>query len=149
MDFEWTQLAFVLVLAVVNKAIIDHLKRPVAEKFPLLDLWWLPYLALVTGGAICAVSDLNLFRAIGSMPHGLGVGLTSILVGGGAQLLHEVLKLARDAMRKAAGILSDQEMTAETRFGLTEAGHRALDAAERTYGKEFSYYENLPDAGAK
>jgi len=108
MQFQWTQLAFVLVLAVVNKAIIDHLKRPVTEKFPHLDLWWIPYLALATGGVLCWLSDLNVMRTIG-MPHALGVVLTSILVGGGAQFVHEVLKLTKEAIKTAAGIIADDE----------------------------------------
>ena len=107
MRFEWSQLVFVLVLAVVNTVVIDHLKRPIAEKFPAFDFWWLPYLALATGGALCWATDLNLFRSIATMPHQLGVGLTSVLVGGGAQLIHEVLKNARDAIKTAAGIIAE------------------------------------------
>jgi hypothetical protein len=122
-QFEWSQLVYVLVLAVVNSVIIDHLKRPVAEKLPGVDFWWLPYLALATGGAICAASDLNLFRAIATMPHVLGVGLTAVLAGGGAQLLHEVLKLARDAIRTAVGIVAeDDRVTEDTRYTITRWG---------------------------
>ena len=107
MEFEWTELAFVLVLSVVNTAIIDHLKRPIAERFPQFSFWWLPYLVLVTGGALCAATNLNLFRTIASMPHALGVGLTSVLVGGGASFVHEVLSLVKEAIKTAAGIVTE------------------------------------------
>ena len=107
MQFEWTELAFVLVLSVVNTAIIDHLKRPIAERFPQFSFWWLPYLVLVTGGALCAATNLNLFRTIPSMPHALGVGLTSVLVGGGASFVHEVLSLVKEAIKTAAGIVTE------------------------------------------
>ena len=106
MEFEWTQLVSVFAIAATNTAIINHIKRPLKTKYPHLDLWWLPYLSLLTGGAICWLSDLNVFRSIATMPHPLGLGLTSVLVGGGAQLLHEVLREVRDALRKAVGILA-------------------------------------------
>jgi hypothetical protein len=108
-QFEWTQLGFVLVLSVVNTAVIDHLKRPVAERFPKLSFWWLPYLVLATGGALCAATDLNVFRTIETMPHALGVGLTSVLVGGGASFVHEVLSLAKKAIKTAVGIITEGE----------------------------------------
>ena len=84
-------LAIVLFLAVANKAIIDYLVAPVRQKWPDIDLWFLVYVALATGGLIGWLSQANVFAAY--MPDPLvGRILTSIVVGGGSSLIHDIFK---------------------------------------------------------
>ena len=83
--------AVALFLAVANKAIIDYLVAPVRQKWPDFDMWWLVYVALLTGGLIGWLSQVNVFVAY--MPDALvGRILSSILVGGGSSLIHDVFK---------------------------------------------------------
>jgi hypothetical protein len=82
-------LSAALFLSVANKAIVDWIVGPVKKKFPNLDMWWLVYVALVTGGVIGWISQANVFAAY--MPDVLtGRILTAILVGGGSSLIHDI-----------------------------------------------------------
>jgi len=82
-------LSVALFLAIANKAIVDYLVEPVKKKFPDVDYWFLVYVALVTGGFVGWISQANVFAAY--IPDVLaGRVLTSILVGGGASLIHNV-----------------------------------------------------------
>jgi len=82
-------LSVALFLAIANKAIVDYLVEPVKKKFPNVDYWFLVYVALVTGGFVGWISQANVFAAY--IPDVLaGRVLTSILVGGGASLIHNV-----------------------------------------------------------
>ncbi len=83
--------AVALFLGVVNKSIIDYLVTPVRQKWPDLDMWWLGYVALLTGGLIGWLSQANVF--LDYMPDLIaGRVLTSILVGGGSSLIHDIFK---------------------------------------------------------
>jgi hypothetical protein len=78
-----------LLLAVVNSKIVDYVADPVRKHWPEADLWWLIYVALATGAAIGWFAEVNLFVAI--VPNVLlGRVLSSILIGGGASLLHDI-----------------------------------------------------------
>lgn len=85
--------AAAVLLAVVNMSIVDYLAEPVRRKYPDLDLWWLLYVALGTGGVIGWFANLNLFlELIPSMDPLAGRILTCVLIGGGSSLLHKVFK---------------------------------------------------------
>lgn len=78
-----------LFLAVVNMAIINYLAAPVREKKPELDLWFLVYVALLTGFLISWFAGVNLFED--QIANALlGRILSGILVGGGSSLIHDV-----------------------------------------------------------
>lgn len=83
------ELIIALFLAVANKSIVDYLAAPIRQKYPKLDLWWLVYVALATGGFIGWFSGVNLFAAYIPVPE-LGRILTAILVGGGSSLIYDV-----------------------------------------------------------
>lgn len=78
-----------LFLAVVNMAIINYLAAPVREKMPKFDLWFLVYVALITGFLISWFAQVNLFEAHITNVL-LGRVLSGILIGGGSSLIHDV-----------------------------------------------------------
>ena len=82
-------LAMAFLLSVANKALIDYIAEPVRKRFPEVDLWWLPYVALVSGGVIGYLANINLF--IPAQLVGLaGRLLTAAVIGGGSSLLHNI-----------------------------------------------------------
>lgn len=82
-------LAIASFLALVNEKLIEYLSAPIKKKFPNLDTWWLLYVALITGAGIAWLSGVNLFTAY--IPDAMtGRILTSIAVGGGSSLLHDL-----------------------------------------------------------
>lgn len=91
-----------LFLAVVNMAIINYLAAPVREKKPKFDLWFLVYVALITGFLISWFAGVNLFQD--QIANALlGRILSGILVGGGSSLIHDVLD------RPSEGVLLEAE----------------------------------------
>ena len=118
-----------VLLAVVNRALIEYLSAPVKKRFPDADLWWLVYVAFLTGGAIGWVSGVNLFSSIAEMPLVLGRILTAACIGGGSNLLHDIAKRRDDPL---PGLLLEGEVVAGP-----------------PYAAEFGYYEGLPDAERK
>jgi len=76
-------------LATLNTKLIDSLAAPIRRKFPYLDLWWLLYVALITGGAIAWFAGVNLFPAYIDNAI-LGRVLSCFLVGGGSSLIHDI-----------------------------------------------------------
>ena len=84
-----TLLSTVFLLAVANKTLVDYLIAPLRKRFPELDLWFVPYVAFLTGGLIGYFSGSNLFEASGLV--GLsGRILTACVIGGGASLIHDI-----------------------------------------------------------
>ena len=84
-------LAVLFGLALVNRAIIHYLAAPVERKFPELDMWWLVYVSFATGAALSAVNGLNFFELYLDNQV-VGLVLTAAAVGGGSNLLQDVVK---------------------------------------------------------
>jgi hypothetical protein len=84
-------LAIAFLLAVANKAIVDYLAEPVRKRFPDVDLWYLTYVAFVTGAALGFLADINLFAVAPGLEGLAGRVLTAAVVGGGAGLIHDVI----------------------------------------------------------
>lgn len=89
--------AVAVLLAVVNRSIVEYLAAPIRVRFPKFDLWFLVYVSFVIGGLIGWVADINLFAGIESMPVTVGRILTAACIGGGANLLHDVAKRRDEA----------------------------------------------------
>ena len=90
-------LAIALFLVLVNERLVSWFITPLFEKFAV-DTEWLKYVALVTGGVIVFLSGVNLFVAY--MPNPLvGRVLTSIVAGGGSNLLYDTFSAARRVSR--------------------------------------------------
>lgn len=89
-----------VLLSVVNERLIEWFISPIFERFGL-DTMWLMYLALVTGGVISWAAGVNLFEQFGleGLPW---VILSSIVVGGGSNLVHDLFGAAQRANRECA-----------------------------------------------
>lgn len=82
-------LATAAFLSVANTKLIDYIFKPIRLKFPEVDFWWLLYIALVTGGLLSWVSEVNLFIAY--IPEEtVGRILSAIVIGGGSSLIHDI-----------------------------------------------------------
>lgn len=80
-----------LLLATLNKTVIDYFTEPLKKAFPGLDMWWLTYVALVTGFILSWVVDLQIFGALGYITDPVtNKILSGILVGGGSSLIHQI-----------------------------------------------------------
>ena len=105
-------LSVALFLSVVIKSVLDYIAEPIRTKFPTLDLWWFNYLALVCGGAVSWLANMNLFAVYIDVAW-LGKLLTALLIGGGAKLINDVFSNA------------PQTVAAQR-----ESGKRSLDMVE-------------------
>jgi len=81
-----------VLLAVVNRSIVEYLAAPIRQRFPDLDLWWLVYVAFLTGGLLGWFAGIDLFSGIAPMPEIQGRILTAACIGGGSNLLHDIAK---------------------------------------------------------
>ena len=79
-----------VLLATIVERLVEALSRPVKERYPDADLWWLFYVALVLGGLVGWFSDINLLADLVENEV-LGRVLTSVMIGGGSTLVHELL----------------------------------------------------------
>jgi len=82
-------LVVALFLAVLNKALVDWIVAPVRKKWPTLDLWFLVYVSGVTGFVIGWLAQVNVLTDYVDDLL-LARILSSLLVGGGASLIHDV-----------------------------------------------------------
>ena len=87
-----------VLLAVVNRAIVDYLAAPIKQHYPNHDTWYLVYVAFVIGGVIGWLSGVNLFGGIETMAPITGRILTACCIGGGANLLHDIAKRRADPL---------------------------------------------------
>ena len=87
----------VALLAFVVEILVEHLVgKPLEQASPHTPRWWLIYVSLVGGAALGWFSKVNIFD--GLTPVLVGRIVTSALVGGGSQIVHAVVKKARDPL---------------------------------------------------
>ena len=102
---------YVIVLAVVNMQIVEYLKKPVAQRFPEADLWYVVYVAFCTGVALAYGFGLDVFEFMPEHPYWLGRLLTGCMIGGGSSLIFEVGKgivVGVERVRKTFAELEDR-----------------------------------------
>jgi len=80
---------YVLVLAVVNMQIVEYLKRPIRAQCPEVPLWWVLYVAFVSGVGLAFGFRLDAFEFMPPHPFWLGCLLTGCMVGGGSSLIFD------------------------------------------------------------
>jgi hypothetical protein len=101
MNIALVNVTYALFLAFLTERLVEHfVGKPLEEKAPLLDRWWLIYVALGVGGAICWFAGLNIFGAL--MPDLLGRILTCLIVGGGSELLHAIVNWVSELASRAS-----------------------------------------------
>lgn len=81
-------LAVAIFLALVAERLVAAFITPIWEKFEI-DKFWLLYVAWVVGGGLVWLSGANVFAEYLPSPLA-GKILTSIVAGGGANLLHDL-----------------------------------------------------------
>ena len=87
----------IALLAFVVEILVEHLVgKPLEQAAPNCPRWWLIYVSLVLGAALGWFAKVNLFE--GLIPVLVGRIVTSLLVGGGSQLVHQVVNKARDPL---------------------------------------------------
>jgi len=79
-------------LALVAKTLVEGVATPLKAQFPKVNFWWLIYATWVLGGALSFLSGINLFVAIiPTMPPLAGQILTALVVGGGSNIIHDIM----------------------------------------------------------
>jgi len=90
-------------LALVNERVIEYIFAPLFEHFEL-DKKWLLYASLATGLALTFVAGVDIMAAFGvTLAYPVNIIVSGILVGGGSNLLHEVIDFLEtlNSQRKA------------------------------------------------
>lgn len=79
-----------VLLATVNKALLDFVVAVIRCKWPGADLWWFDLVSLVTGAALGWFAQVNVLTGVVADPT-VGRIVTCLMVGAGANVLNEVL----------------------------------------------------------
>jgi hypothetical protein len=97
MQVALVNVGLIALLAFVVETLVEHLVgKPLEQAAPHTPRWWLIYVSLVAGCALGWFSEINLFE--GLIPELVGRIVTSLLVGGGSQIVHQVVNKARDPL---------------------------------------------------
>ena len=95
LEVALVNVALTILLAFVVEILVEHLVgKPLEQAAPMFPRWWLIYVSLVGGAALGWFSEVNIFE--GLIPVLVGRIVTSILIGGGSQIVHAVVNKARD-----------------------------------------------------
>lgn len=76
-------------LSVVANNLIDGILEPIRKRYPGIDLWYVIYITWLFGGVLAWFSGINLFEGVFANPL-VGKILTSVTIGGGSKLLHDL-----------------------------------------------------------
>jgi len=80
-------------LSAVNERIIEYVFAPLFEQFKV-DRKWLLYVALATGLALSWVAGVDIMAGFGvSLAPPVNLIVSGFLVGGGSELLHQIIAL--------------------------------------------------------
>lgn len=82
-------LTTIVFLATINTKFIDYLKAPVQRKWPTLDMWWVTYVALLTGIVLGWLAQANVFEDL-LESETAAILLTGFLIGGGSSLIYDI-----------------------------------------------------------
>ena len=88
MEFDVVVLGVVIGFMVLANRLVEMLIKPLFERFNL-DRFWLMYVSWVVSGVLVYFTEVNLFAAY--IPNAIvGLVLTAIVSGGGANMLHDL-----------------------------------------------------------
>lgn len=79
----------VFTLTVLTNRFVEAIFQPIFEKYNL-DKFWLMYIAWAIAGVLVFLSGVNVFSEI-LQSQTAGQVLTSMVAGGGANILHDLL----------------------------------------------------------
>lgn len=83
-------LAAAVLIAVFGERITEYFITPLFEKAGW-DKAWLLYVGALPGFILCMAARIDLFAMLGvALPYYLGVIATGLVVGGGANLVHDI-----------------------------------------------------------
>jgi len=85
-------------LIIASNRIVEGLFKPLFERFKWDD-FWLMYISWAIGGLLVSLGEINLFSTVlpavvwGFLPgHVVGIVLSALVAGGGANLINDLLK---------------------------------------------------------
>lgn len=87
MQFDAAIMSMVAGLMVLANKLVDALALPIFEKYDW-NKFWLMYVAWGFSGVLVALAGINLFEGVFTNDI-VGLVLTAIVAGGGANLLHD------------------------------------------------------------
>lgn len=89
MIFNVEQLAAAIGLAVLTERLVAYFVRPLFDTYKVERYPWLMYVGLVVGLVIGLLSNVNAFGDL--FAPLVGRILTAVLIGGGSNLIHDVV----------------------------------------------------------
>jgi hypothetical protein len=85
-------------LIIVANRLVEGLIRPLFDRLDL-DTFWLMYVSWAVGGLLVGLGEINLFESVlperiwGALPgRAVGIALSALVAGGGANLVADLLK---------------------------------------------------------
>ena len=83
-------LAAALLIAVFGERVVEYFVTPLFDKYGW-DKAWLLYVGALPGFILSVAAKIDLFAMLGiTLPYYLGVVATGLVVGGGANLVHDI-----------------------------------------------------------
>lgn len=78
-------------LALATERIVAAIVAPIKKKWPDVDYWWLIYPSWILGSLLAYLAGINLLLTLVPKLDPLyGQILTAVIVGGGANLIHDI-----------------------------------------------------------
>jgi len=107
MEFDVVILGVVIGFMVLANRLVAMLIKPLFVKYDL-DSFWLAYIAWAASGVLVAFTKANLF--VNYIPNQtIGMILTAIVAGGGANLLHDLTDKPDQALLFSSQLTSDDD----------------------------------------
>jgi hypothetical protein len=122
-------------LVIVVNRFVSGFLTPLFDKFEL-DKFWLQYIAWILGGIVIFLSGVNVFAEVLPAYPLVGLVLTALVTGGGANILHDLTDrpepptVTNYTITKGYVDVGDQPQA----DGVTGAAQKAAEAI-RTMGK--------------
>jgi len=80
-------------LALVTERIVAAIMAPIKVRWPNVNYWWLLYPSWLLGGLLAYAAGINLLaQLVPNLDQLFGRILTAAIVGGGANLIHDIFQ---------------------------------------------------------
>jgi hypothetical protein len=91
--------AYALLIAGVSEIVVEYLLGQPLEQAGVKKRWWLVYPAAAIGAAIGWFANVNVFAGT-AMDAVAGQAITAVLIGGGPELLHRIVRNGAEAVEE-------------------------------------------------